>query len=192
MALETIFEFDKLRSLLRARAENLDRLGLRLTWEERRTQAWTALSTIMQEIRNFMPRVQWSPAVYDELPSPMPQSSSEKVLTRRDSVASISSFASDNSLSSTLPSRTGRFNLEQALAKDAARFTARINALGTTIVNADKALRKLIDKTTVPDSILDEQDLLELKGQHEVESVGRFLMSLAAQWKKLVISPFCI
>jgi hypothetical protein len=185
MALETIVEFDKLRHLLRSRAETMELLALRLTWEERRSSAWTTLTSIMEDLAAFVERVRWSPAAYEELQASMPQSSSEKTIARRGSIASIASFASDNSLSTHSLSRAARFKLGEGLTKDAAKISSRLNALRTgDILAADKALRKLIDKREVPDPILDEQDLLELKGTTEVENVGKFLMSLAVQWKK--------
>jgi hypothetical protein len=185
MALETIFEFDKLRRLLRNRTDDLGLLGARLTWEEKRTSSWTTLSTIWEDIHTFTKHARWSPATYDDLPLTMHHSSSETVLSRRDSTASLASFASDTSLTTNTPNRAARFKLGESFTKDAARFSSRFNALRSgDVVGADKALRKLMDKKQVPDPILDEQDLLELKGLTEVENVGKFLMTLAMQWKK--------
>lgn len=193
LALETIFEFDKLIHLLRDRAENLDLLGTRLVWEDRRSGAWASLSSLSADLDEYIQRARWSPSAYDDLPpESMPQSSSEQVIHRRGSTASIASFASDSSLSAHNLSRIGRFKLAEAISKDAARLSARINALRSgDILAADKALGKLIDKRQVPNPMLDEQDLLELKGLTELENVGKYLMSIAIQWKKCV-SPTCV
>lgn len=200
LTLRTIFSLDKLIHLLRARSENLDLLGVRLTWEEKRIASWVELRTIVSDIEAFLKtRAHWSPAVYDDLetavkeedlsmssPSFMPAFSSPK--GRRGSVVSIASFASDNSAAS-LPnfSRGARFQLAEQLSRDAAQLASRVSSLKHSKINsAGKILDKLIDisRKPVPEELLDEQDRLEDKGINDMEDVGKFIMTAVMQWKK--------
>ncbi|KZT74562.1 hypothetical protein DAEQUDRAFT_720743 [Daedalea quercina L-15889] len=189
LALTTIYELDKLLHLLRDRSDNLDLLGIRLTWEERRSSAWTELRKVLSDIREFLrTRARWSPAVYDvsvaedeATPGSLPK--------RRNSVVSIASMASDASSSLASPgySRGARFKLAEVLSRDAAQFVSRVSSLKhTRIAGAGKTLDKLIDRSRkpVPDELLDEQDKLEDEGINAMEDVGKFVMTVVMQWKK--------
>lgn len=183
--------------LLRDRSEHLDLLGIRLTWEERRATAWTELHSTISDITEFLrTRAQWSPAVYEELegaskeeePVPMPPAATST--TRRNSVVSITSVASDTSNASTNLSRGARYKLFEQLSRDAAQFASRVSSLRHSKINAaGKALDKLIDdsRVPVPEVLLDEQDRLEDKGINEMEDVGKFVMSVVMQWKRSVV-----
>jgi hypothetical protein len=150
----------------------------------------------MLDLQDFLSqRARWS-SVYDALPQaegstlPIPTSTSTHTLSRRGSVASLASEASSSSFSGS--SRSARFKLGEALSREAAQFAGRISSLRHgKIAAAGKALDKLIDnpRTTVPDELLDEQDKLEDQGIKDMEDVGRFIMSVATQWRKCV--HFC-
>ncbi|KAH9939908.1 hypothetical protein B0H21DRAFT_755749 [Amylocystis lapponica] len=174
LTLTTIYELDKLLHLLRDRSDNLDLLGIRLTWEERRVASWVELRKIVADLQDFLvTRARWSPAIYDEI--------------RRNSVVSIASVASDSSLSLPGFSRGARFKLSELLSRDAAQFASRTSSLRhTRVAGAGKVLDKLIDSSRrpVPEELLDEQDRLENKGINEMEDVGKFVMSVVMQWKK--------
>ena len=185
LTLTTIYEFDKLLHLLRDRSENLDLLGIRLTWEEQRCAAWVDRRQLLSDLQAFLSqRARWSPSVYDALP----QAESPIVaptLTRRGSAASLASQASSSFPSGF--SRSARFKQAEALSREAAQFAGRISSLRHgKIAAAGKALDRLIDnsKKPVPDEILDEQDKLEEQGINEMEHVGRFIMSVVTQWRK--------
>ncbi|KAI0079694.1 hypothetical protein K474DRAFT_1658784 [Panus rudis PR-1116 ss-1] len=196
LTLTTIYELDKLLHLLRDRSDNLELLGIRITWEERRISAWSELHKVIADIKDFLEtRARWSPSVYDNLDitgkdddplQPITQSSAS--YPRRNSVVSIASAASDSSLSSVATlSRTARYRLSELLSRDAAQYASRVSSLKHSKINAaGKALDKLIDHSRgpVPDELLDEQDRLEDKGINEMDDVGKFIMNIVMQWKK--------
>lgn len=181
LTLTTIYELDKLLHLLRDRSENLDLLGIRLTWEEQRRAAWSDRQKILADIESFLTsRARWSPSVYEFMVK-----SEEKPSNRRGSVASI---ASDTSITSNAGfSRSARFKLAELLSRDSAQFAGRVSSLRHgKVAAAGKALDKLIDNSrrAVPEELLDEQDKLEDKGINEMEHVGKFVMNIVTQWRK--------
>lgn len=193
LTLTTIYELDKLLHLLRDRSDNLDLLGIRLTWEERRSAAWAELRSVLSDIRQFLAsRARWSPAAYDAaFPEDEQALEPEPEPKRRNSVVSIASMASDSSgLSSTGFSRSTRYKLAELLSRDAAQFASRVSSLRhTKIAGAGKTLDKLIDhsRKPVPDELLDEQDNLENRGINELEDIGKFIVNVVMQWKKYVL-----
>jgi len=191
LTLTTIYELDKLLHLLRDRSENLDLLGVRLTWEEHRIAAWADRRNIIADLKAFLEnRARWSQLVYEttnrleELP----------ILKRRGSITSIASVASDTSISSPGFSRSARFKLAELLSRDAAQFAGRVTTLRHgKITAAGKALDKLIDNShkPVPEELLDEQDKLEEKGINDMEHIGKFVMNVVMQWRKYFIFLVC-
>ncbi|KAJ7047629.1 hypothetical protein C8F04DRAFT_1059531 [Mycena alexandri] len=185
LTLTTIYELDKLLHLLRDRSENLELLGIRLTWEEFRTAAWIDRRTIIADLKTFLDtRARWTPAVYEEVAPPTSSSNRRASLV---SLASVASVASDTLLASAGFSRSARFKLAEVLSRDAAQFSARITSLRhSKISTAGKTLDKLIDtsRKAVPEDLLDEQDRLEEKGISELEHVGKFVMNAVMQWRK--------
>jgi hypothetical protein len=178
---------DKLLHLLRDRSDNLDLLGIRLTWEEHRTAAWSDRRTIIADLQAFLStRARWSPSVYES------GTTSGQMLRHRGSNASLASTVSDTSnLSSDAMSRSARFKLAEMISRDAAQFSGRILALRHgKITAAAKALDKLIDhsRKPVPDELLDEQDKLEQRGINDVEHLGKFAMDMVMQWRKYILS----
>lgn len=166
---------------MRDRHENLDLLGVRLTWEEKRTAAWAELHRILEDVKTFLKaRARWSPSVYELIVKP-----EERPTARRGSVASM---ASDTSVTSAAGvSRSARFKLAELLSRDAAQIAGRISALRHgKIAAAGKALDILIDNSRkpVPEELLNEQDRLEEKGINDVEDVGKFVMNVVTQWRK--------
>ncbi|KAJ7179376.1 hypothetical protein C8R46DRAFT_1073575 [Mycena filopes] len=179
LTLTTIYELDKLLHLLRDRSENLELLGIRLTWEEFRTAAWIDRRTIIADLKSFLDtRARWTPDVYEEVvPPPTSSSNRRGSLT---SLASVASVASDTLLAA-------RFKLAEVLSRDAAQFSARVTSLRHSKISAaGKTLDKLIDtsRKAVPEDLLDEQDRLEEKGISELEHVGKFVMNAVMQWRK--------
>lgn len=192
LTLTTIYELDKLFHLLRDRSDNLDLLGIRLTWEERRMAAWSELRSVLSDIREFLAsRARWTPNAYDSVPVEDELMPPEPETKRRNSVVSINSTFSESS--SNLPplvlSRTSRYKLAESLSRNAAQFASRVSSLRhSKIAGAGKALDKLIDhsRRPVPDELLDEQDKLEDHGINEMEDVGKFVMTVVMQWKKCI------
>lgn len=201
VTLMTLLALDKLLHLLRDRSEQLELLGLRLTWEEQRIIAWKERRQVLEDIKSFLTtRARWSVDVYATLtdqgsspymgsrfmsPPPGPARPSSALSLRRDSVASISSESSTAGLS--LPSRSARYRLAETLSHDAAILSGRLTTLNhAKVVAAGKTLDKFIDmsRKPVPDEILDEQDALEDKAVKELESVGKFMMAVVMQWKR--------
>lgn len=181
LTLTTIYELDKLLHLLRDRSENLDLLGVRLTWEEQRAAAWADLKKLLSDIETFLTtRARWSPSIYEFMAKP-----EEKPSTRRGSIASM---ASDTSATSNAGfSRTARFKLAELLSRDAAQFSGKASSLRHGRISAvGKVLDRLIDNSRkpVPEELLDEQDRLEEKGINEMEDVGKFVMDIVTQWRK--------
>ncbi|KAI6034072.1 hypothetical protein BKA83DRAFT_4184535 [Pisolithus microcarpus] len=168
LTLTTILELDKLLHLLRDRSENLDLLGIRLTWEEQRAAAWSDLRKISADIETFLvTRARWSPSIYEVMAK-----HEEKPSARRGSVASM---ASDTSATFGAGfSRSARFKLAEILSRTGG------------IASAGKALDNLIENSRkpVPEELLDEQDKLEEKGISDMEDVGKFIMSVVTQWRK--------
>ncbi|KAJ6510065.1 hypothetical protein C8R47DRAFT_1096629 [Mycena vitilis] len=187
LTLTTIYDLDKLLHLLRDRSENLELLGIRLSWEEFRTAAWIDRRTIIADLKAFLDtRARWTPAVYDEVHEEAPPPSSS-VSKRRASLASLASAASDTLLASPGFSRSARFKLAEILSRDAAQFSARVTSLRHSKISAaGKKLDKLIDtsRKAVPEDLLDEQDRLEERGISELEHVGKFVMNAVMQWRK--------
>ncbi|KAF7355063.1 Growth arrest-specific 2-like [Mycena sanguinolenta] len=185
LTLTTIYELDKLLHLLRDRSDNLELLGIRLSWEEFRSAAWIDRRTIIADLKTFLDtRARWTPAVYEEA---APSSPPTGAYNRRASLTSLASVASDTLLASAGFSRSARFKLAEVLSRDAAQFSARITSLRhSKISSAGKTLDKLIDtsRKAVPDELLDEQDRLEEKGITELEHVGKFVMNAVMQWRK--------
>jgi hypothetical protein len=102
-------------------------------------------------------------------------------------MASMTSIDSPVSTSSPGFSRSARFKLAELLSRDAAQFAGRVSSLRHSKISvAGKALDKLIDNSRkpVPEELLDEQDRLEEKGIHEMETIGKFAMNLVMQWRK--------
>ncbi|KAI0786409.1 hypothetical protein C8Q75DRAFT_771636 [Abortiporus biennis] len=195
ITLTTIYSLDKLLHLLRDRSEHLDLLGVRLTWEEKRIAAWIELRSTVADIKNFLNnRARWSPTVYDDVDSSIKEDDSSpltfpspKSSSRRGSVVSVTSIASDGSVPSLGISRGARFQLAEQLSREAAQIASRVSTLRHSKIHAaGKALDKLIDgsRKPVPDELLDEQDRLEDKGINDMEDVGKFIMSIVMQWKK--------
>ena len=191
LTLTTIYELDKLLHLLRDRSENLDLLGVRLTWEEHRIAAWGDRRNIIADLKAFLEnRARWSQLVYETTnrPEELP------ILKRRGSITSIASVASDTSISSPGFSRSARFKLAELLSRDAAQFAGRVTTLRHgKITAAGKALDKLIDNShkPVPEELLDEQDKLEEKGINDMEHIGKFVMNVVMQWRKYFIFLVC-
>ncbi|KAG1907452.1 uncharacterized protein F5891DRAFT_1001838 [Suillus fuscotomentosus] len=168
LTLTTIYELDKLLHLLRDRSENLDLLGIRLTWEEQRRAAWSDRQKILADIENFLTtRARWSPSIYEFMVK-----SEEKPSNRRGSVASM---ASDTSVTSNTGfSRSARFKLAEILSRDSAQVAGRVSSLRHgKVAAAGKALDKLIDNSRRAD-----------KGINEMEHVGKFVMNIVTQWRK--------
>ena len=189
ITLTTIYSLDKLLHLLRDRYDNLNLLGVRLTWEERRIAAWKDLHQLLDDLRDFLgSRARWSPSVYETLEEGDDPNPGEYTPKRRGSMVSMTSVASETSLAS-IPgySRGARYKLAESLSQEAARFASRTSSLRhTRVAGAGKALDKLIDdsRKPVPDELLDEQDKLENEGIAEMEDVGKFVMQVVLQWKK--------
>jgi hypothetical protein len=210
LTLTTLLALDKLLHLLRDRSESLDLLDLRLTWEEQRVTAWRERRSIVSDLEVFLSsRARWSldtyelqlpstpspaPALRFTSPSPSPSPSprpSSSLGKRRDSAASLASMSSDTSSSFNGPSsafsRSTRYKLAELLSHDAALFSGRLTTLNHgKVMAAGKTLDKLIDasRKPVPDEILDEQDRLEDKAIKELETIGKFALTVVMQWKR--------
>ncbi|KAJ6599331.1 hypothetical protein DFH09DRAFT_1130762 [Mycena vulgaris] len=186
LTLTTIYELDKLLHLLRDRSENLELLGVRLSWEEFRTAAWIDRRTIIADLKTFLDtRARWTPAVYEEVATPPSSTSNRRASVT--SLASLASVASDTLLASAGFSRSARFKLAEVLSRDAAQFSARVTSLRHSKISAaGKTLDKLIDmsRKAVPEDLLDEQDRLEERGISELENLGKFVMNAVMQWRK--------
>lgn len=184
LTLTTIYELDKLLHLLRDRTENLELLAIRLTWEENRTLAWVDRRKLLEDLELFLEtRARWSPLIY-EVVSKLEEPHN---MSRRASITSLASVASDSSVSSAAFSRSARFKLAEVLSRDAALFAGRITTLRHgKIAAAGKALDKLIDNSRkpVPEELLDEQDRLEEQGISNIEHIGKFAMNMVMQWRK--------
>ncbi|TDL29453.1 hypothetical protein BD410DRAFT_823579 [Rickenella mellea] len=178
LTLTTIYALDKLLHLLRDRTDNLDLLGIRLTWEKHRVDAWADRRRILADLQQFLAdRARWSPSTYSISPQPGGNESGR-----------LSSSASDTPIGSSAGfSRSTRYKLAELLSRDAAQFASRVTALKHGKVTASgRTLDKLIDESRqpVPEPLLDEQDRVEDKCGKEMESLGRFAMSVVMQWKR--------
>ncbi|KAG7097166.1 hypothetical protein E1B28_004542 [Marasmius oreades] len=187
LTLTTIYELDKLLHLLRDRSENLDLLGIRMTWEEHRISSWKDRRNILEDLNAFLElRARFSPSAYDITP----KYEAPSHILRRGSVASIASVAStssETSLNSPALSRSTRFKLAELLSRDGATLGGRVSSLKHgSVTAAGKALDKLIDQSRkpVPEELLDEQDRLEEKCINEMENIGKFVMNVIMQWRK--------
>ncbi|KAJ3511546.1 hypothetical protein NLJ89_g4030 [Agrocybe chaxingu] len=183
LTLTTIYALDKLLHLLRDRSDHLEMMSIRLTWEENRQSGWKERRQIISDLHTFsVNRARWNSSIYDLSKSEEPAGP-----TRRGSIASQTSASSDNAVTSPAFSRSARFKLAELLSRDAAQFSGRVTALKHGIVTAaGKALDKLIDhsRRPVPEELLDEQDHFEEKCINELETIGKFTMSLVMQWRK--------
>jgi hypothetical protein len=183
LTLTTIYDLDRLLHLLRDRSENLDLLGVRLTWEEHRRASWVDRRKIIADLKTFLDsRARWSPAVYDSV---IPETSAED--HRRGSIGSIASVSSEASINSPGFSRSTRFKLAELLSRDAASFASRVTSLRHgSVATSGKILDKLIDNSRkpVPEELLDEQDKVEEKCINEMEAIGKFVMNAVMQWRK--------
>ncbi|KAG7448998.1 uncharacterized protein BT62DRAFT_985409 [Guyanagaster necrorhizus] len=184
LTLTTIYELDILLHLLRDRSENLDLLGVRMSWEENRVAAWVERRQIIADLNTFLEdRARWSASFYDA-----PVSTADPTTPRRrGSTASLASIASENALFPAGFSRPVRFTQVEALSRDSAHFAGRVTALRHgNISTAGKILDKMIDhsRKPVPDQLLDEQDKLEEMGITQMEDIGKFVMNVVMQWRK--------
>ncbi|KAG8935530.1 hypothetical protein FRC02_007674 [Tulasnella sp. 418] len=178
LTLDTLFALDKLIHLLRGRADSLEQLGLRLTWEELRIAAWKDRRSILSDMDAFIKtRARWSPSVYDVLRhSSSPNPNATDANTQVPTIVEPTDFLS--------LSRSARFKLSETLSHEAAAYASRVMSFRNTWINPSaNALDKLIEKRTVPDQLLDEQDRLEDQTK-EMDGLAKFPMQLVMQWKK--------
>lgn len=189
LTLTTIYALDKLLHLLRDRSDNLDLLGIRLDWEEQRSASWRERRKLLEDLETFISsRARWSPSIYDTAN----KVEDSPILSRRSSVTSLASVASESSVNHPMFSRSARLKLAELLSRDAAQFGARVTNLShNRVTTAGRILDKLIDhsRRPVPDVLLDEQERLEDQGINQMENVGKFVLSLVMQWRKCVL-PF--
>jgi hypothetical protein len=189
---------DKLIHLLRGRSDFLELTGLRLTWEEKRLDAWHEREAIQKELDNFIrTTARWTPESYQQVIEPMMHSShsSVNVSTMQIDSPTATPVTTSSPISTTrrnsafsTSSRNPRYRVAEDLTRDAGRFATRIAAWKRNlIVPAGNALDSMIEKKTVPDPILDEQDRLE-NNARPLEGLGRFAMEVVAQWKRCVAS----
>lgn len=194
VTLTTLLGLDKLIHLLRGRSDFLELTGLRLTWEEKRLEAWHEREAIQKEIDQFIKSTaRWKPEAYQQMIEASVHSSHSSLnMSQTESPSSFISplpsmsptTARRNSAFST--SRNPRYRVAEDLTREAGRFATRIAAWKRNLIGpAGKALDRMIEKKPVPDPILDEQDRLENNAK-PVEGLGRFTMELVAQWKRCV------
>ena len=189
LTLTTIYALDKLLHLLRDRSDNLDLLGIRLDWEEQRSASWKERRKLLEDLETFISsRARWSPSIYETAATKVEDS---PILSRRGSVTSLASVASESSINHPMFSRNARFKLAELLSRDAAQFGARVTNLShNRVTTAGRLLDKLIDhsRKPVPDELLDEQDRMEEKSIQDLDNVGKYTMELVMQWRKYVSS----
>ena len=195
VTLTTLFALDKLIHLLRARSDTLEFTGLRLTWEEKRIPAWKERNAIREELQKFVnEEARWSVSTYDRIEmnhndaSPPSASKGSLSSSLNGQTPSPSPLASDSTPrrnpNITGVSRGARYKFAEDLTRDAGRFTTRYSAVKRNhITAAGKALDKMIEKKTVPDEVLDEQDRLE-NDIRPMDSLTKFAMDMVTQWKK--------
>ncbi|KAG8984242.1 hypothetical protein FRB94_000343 [Tulasnella sp. JGI-2019a] len=176
LTLETLFALDKLIHLLRVRADNLEQIDLRLKWEDLRVGAWRERKALLEDISRFVKtKARWSSAVYDELTNQVPTGTTPPANNVGESPASAKFLSL---------SRTARYKHAELLSREAAAFSTRLlNFHNSWISPSGHILDKLIEKRTVPDQLLDEQDRLEDQSK-VLDGVSKFPMQLVAQWKK--------
>ncbi|KIO27237.1 hypothetical protein M407DRAFT_233367 [Tulasnella calospora MUT 4182] len=175
LTLQTLFALDKLMHLLRVRRDMIEQMDMRLKWEDLRVGAWRERRAILDDIDCFVKtRARWSAGVYDELgeaaaansddaPPALPRSPTSKFLSL---------------------ARGARFSHSEALSKEAAAYASRVLAFHNTwMTPSGQLLDKMIERRTVPEQLLDEQDRLEDQTK-ELDLVSKFPMSLVMQWKK--------
>ncbi|KZT13142.1 uncharacterized protein LAESUDRAFT_30786 [Laetiporus sulphureus 93-53] len=195
LTLTTIYRLDRLLHLLTDRAANLQMLDIRLTWEDRRAAAWTEYHNLLADIRQFLAtRARWSSAASEHAASiteTLTETVSEPVPSRRSSIVSMTSMASDSSyLSLSGASRSSRYKYTEQLSREAAQLTSRLSSLRLSKIPVTaKTLDKWIARSrrsqrTIPDEFLDEQDRLENEVGSATDDVGRFVMSVVTQWTR--------
>ncbi|CAE6429914.1 unnamed protein product [Rhizoctonia solani] len=183
VTLTTLLALDRLLHLLRGRAENLELMSIRLTWEEQRLLAWNEHQSTLADLRAFITnRARWTTACFEQTPQP-----SASALDRRLSSASNASGPPGDITSArgTL-SRGSRFMLGETLSLDAAQLSTRLLGMNKSVIASGKTLDKLIDSShrkPVPDEILDEQDKIENESG-ATQDAGKFTMAMVMQWKK--------
>lgn len=202
VTLTTLFALDKLIHLLRARSDTLDITGLRLTWEEKRIAAWKERNAIREDLQKFVKeQARWSVSTYDNIEM-TPNDASPASASRPPSSLNGPTHSPSPSTSDSTPrrnpnitgiSRGARYKFAEDLTRDAGRFTTRYSAVKRNqITAAGKALDKIIEKKTVPDEVLDEQDRLE-NDIRPMDSLTKFAMDMVTQWKKcghsLIVQP---
>ncbi|KAJ1308517.1 hypothetical protein OPQ81_004221 [Rhizoctonia solani] len=183
VTLTTLLALDRLLHLLRDRAENLELMAIRLTWEEQRLLAWNEHNSTLADLRAFISnRARWTPACFEQTPQP-----SASALDRRLSSASNASGPpGDITSTRSSLSRGSRFMLGETLSLDAAQLSTRLMGLSKSVAASGKTLDKLIDSShrrPVPDEILDEQDKIENESG-TTQDAGKFTMAMVMQWKK--------
>ncbi|KAG9006560.1 hypothetical protein FRB90_009863, partial [Tulasnella sp. 427] len=173
LTLQTLFALDKLMHLLRVRRDMIEQMDMRLRWEDLRVGAWKERRAILDDIDRFVKtRARWSATVYDELGEPAEIDDAKPTLAR----SPTSKFLA--------LARGARFSHSEALSKEAAAYASRVLAFHNTwITPSGQILDKMIERRTVPDQLLDEQDRLEDQTK-ELDLVSKFPMSLVMQWKK--------
>lgn len=195
VTLTTLLGLDKLVHLLRARSDFLELTGLRLTWEEKRLEAWQEREAIQKELDQFIrTTARWKPEAYQQVIE-APAHSTHSSLNMSNGHGSPSSFVSP--LPSTSPTtarrnstfstpRNPRYRVVEDLTREAARFTTRIGAWKRNLIApAGTTLDRMIEKEKkpIPDPILDEQDRLENDAK-PIDGLARFSMELVTQWKR--------
>jgi hypothetical protein len=195
--LTTLLALDKLVHLLRARSDTLEFTGLRWTWEEKRIAAWKERNAIQEELQVFVnEQARWSVSTYDKIemnhsdPSLSPQVSASRGLYSSVNGQSPSPLPLASELTPrrnsnvTGVSRGARYKFAEDLTREAGRFTTRYSAVKRNhITAAGKALDKMIEKKTLPDQVLDEQDRLE-NDIRPMDSLTKFAMDMVTQWKR--------
>ncbi|KAF8681103.1 Growth-Arrest-Specific Protein 2 Domain [Rhizoctonia solani] len=184
VTLTTLLALDRLLHLLRGRAENLELMSIRLTWEEQRLLAWNEHQSILADLRAFITnKARWSTASLEQTPQP---SASASALDRRLSSASNASGPPGDLTTRSSLSRGSRYMLGETLSLDAAQLSTRLLGVNKSVVASGKTLDKLIDSShrkPVPDEILDEQDKIENESG-SMQEAGKFAMAMVMQWKK--------
>jgi len=202
VTLTTLFALDKLIHLLRARSDTLEFTGLRLTWEEKRIAAWKERNAIRDELQKFVKEhARWSASIYDRIEvnhsDASPSNASKESLSSSLNGRTSSPLGPDSTprrnSNITGVSRGARYKFAEDLTRDAGRFTTRYSAVKRNhIIAAGKALDKMIEKKTLPDEVLDEQDRLE-NDIRAMDSLTKFAMDMVTQWKKcgqsLIVQP---
>lgn len=152
-------------------------MDLRLRWEDLRIRAWKDRKAILDDMDHFVKsRARWSPAVYDDLVE-------GATLAPPQGPAALLRSPTSKFLSLA---RSSRYKHSEALSKEAAGYASRVLGFHNNwIATSGHVLDKLIEKRTVPDQLLDEQDRLEDQTK-ELDVVAKFPMTLVMQWKKWV------